>query len=141
MTVITANELLYEWQERLGLMEWCIVLRINVTQEDFEGSEPAAGQTDWENITKTGVIKIIDEKLYGGRIIGYDFERILVHELLHIKFNILQHEPTNYQEIVFDEYQHQLIEDMAQALIMAKRGTTKRTDNLKIDKVKDYRGV
>lgn len=140
MTILKANELLNEWQERLGLMEWCIALRINVTQDDFEGEEPVAGQTNWENTTKTAVIKVLDEKLYGDRIIKYDFERILLHELLHIKFNILQQEPFNHETTVFDDYQHQLIEDIAQALIMAKRGKTKRTDNLVIDKVKDFRG-
>ena len=138
MTIITANELLEEWQERLGLMDWCIVLRINVKQDDFEGEEPVAGQTKWQNTSKTAVIKVLDEKLYGDRIIAYDFERILVHELLHIKFNILQQDPFNYETTVFDEFQHQLIEDMAQALIMAKRGKTKRTDNLRVERVKDY---
>lgn len=141
MTIITANELLEEWQERLGLMDWCISLKINVTQDDFESNVETAGETAWNNISKTAVVKIIDENLYGNgsnRIIVYDFERILVHELLHIKFNILQQEPFNYETTVFDEFQHQLIEDMAQALIMAKRGETKRTDNLRVERIKDY---
>ena len=138
MTIITANELLEEWRERLGLMDWCIVLRINVKQDDFEGEEPVAGQTNWQNTSKTAVIKVLDEKLYGDRIIACDFERILVHELLHIKFNILQQDPFNHETTVFDEFQHQLIEDIAQALIMAKRGKTKRTDNLRVERVKDY---
>lgn len=138
MTIITANELLEEWQERLGLMDWCIVLRINVKQDDFEGEEPVVGQTNWQNISKTAVIKVLDEKLYGDRIIKYDFERILLHELLHIKFNILQQDPFNYESRVYDDFQHQLLEDLAQALIMAKRGKTKRTDNLRVERVKDY---
>ena len=144
MTTITANELLKEWQERLGLMDWCISLKINVTQDDFESNVETAGETAWNNISKTAVVKIIDENLYGNgsnRIIVYDFERILVHELLHIKFNILQQEPFNYETTVFDEFQHQLIEDMAQAIIMAKRGKTKRTDNLRVERVKDYSEV
>lgn len=31
-----------------------------------------------------------------------------------------------------------IITTMAQALIMAKRGKTKRTDNLRVERVKDY---
>ena len=138
MTTLTANELLNEWRERLGLMEWCISLKINVTPDDFESDVETAGETAWNNISKTAVVKIVDENLYGNgsnRIIAYDFERILVHELLHIKFNILQQEPFNYEETVFDEFQHQLIEDIAQALVMAKRGKTKRTDNMVVDKI------
>lgn len=138
MTELLANELLNEWQERLGLTDWCIVLRINVTQDDFESDSPTAGETNWGNVNKDAVVKIIDEKLYGDRTIKYDFERILVHELLHIKFNILQTDPFNYETTVFDEFQHQLIEDLAQALVMAKRGETKRVNNLRVEKVKSY---
>ena len=46
MTNITANELLNEWQERLGLQDWAIILRFNLSEENMEGN---AGTTIWNN--------------------------------------------------------------------------------------------
>jgi hypothetical protein len=131
MTSITANELLNEWQERLGLQDWAIILRFNLSEEDMQGD---AGTTVWNNVNKVAEVHIIQEGDYNS-IIPYDYERILVHELLHIKFGYLQIEPSNYEEQVLDEAQHQLIDDLARALVMAKRGETKRLINC--DKIKD----
>lgn len=131
MTIITANELLEEWQERLGLQDWVIILRFNLSEEDMQGD---AGTTVWNNVNKVAEVHIIQEGDYNS-IIPYDYERILVHELLHIKFGYLQIEPSNYEEQVFDEAQHQLIDDLARALVMAKRGETKR--EISCDKIKD----
>ena len=131
MTSITASELLNEWQERLGLQDWVIILRFNLFEEDMNKS---AGETIWNNVNKLAEIHIIREEDFNS-LIPYDYERILVHELLHIKFGYLQSEPNNYEEQVFDEAQHQLIDDLARALVMAKRGETKRT--LSCDRIKE----
>lgn len=119
------KKLLNEWKERLGLHDWVITLRYNCKQSDME-LEEVAGETHWININKTANIRIVSKEVYGDRIIKYDFERILVHELLHIKFGYLQLENRSYEGMVFDEAQHQLIEDLAQSLVMAKRGITNR---------------
>lgn len=113
------EKLLNEWQQRLGLTDWVITLRYNCKQDDMELGE-VAGETDWVNVNKTANIRIVSKEVYGSRIIKYDFERILVHELLHVKFQYLQIESNSYEAKVFDEVQHQLIEDLAQALVMAK---------------------
>ena len=118
MTSITASELLNEWQERLGLQDWAIILRFNLFEEDMNKS---AGETIWNNVNKLAEIHIIREEDFNS-LIPYDYERILVHELLHIKFGYLQTEPEKYEDIVFDEAQHQLIDDLARALVMSKRG-------------------
>ena len=131
MTSITASELLNEWQERLGLQDWVIILRFNLFEEDMNKS---AGETIWNNVNKLAEIHIIRDEDFNS-LIPYDYERILVHELLHIKFGYLQSEPNNYEEQVFDEAQHQLIDDLARALVMAKRGETKRT--LSCDRIKE----
>lgn len=128
---IDINDLLEEWQERLGLQDWAIILRFNLLEEDMNNN---AGETKWENSNKVAEIYIIREEDHNS-IIPYDFERILVHELLHIKFGYLQIEPSNYEEQVFDEAQHQLIDDLARALVMAKRGETKRV--LSCDRIKE----
>lgn len=131
MTTITANELLNEWQERLGLQDWAIILRFNLLEEDMNNN---AGETRWENSNKVAEIHIIREEDHNS-IIPFDFERILVHEILHIKFSYFQNEPENYEQQVFDEAQHQLIDDLARALVMAKRGETKRV--LSCDRIKE----
>lgn len=131
MTSITASELLNEWQERLGLQDWVIILRFNLFEEDMNKS---AGETIWNNVNKLAEIHIIREEDFNS-LIPYDYERILVHELLHIKFGYLQTEPEKYEDIVFDEAQHQLIDDLARALVMAKRGETKRV--LSCDRIKE----
>ena len=128
---IDINDLLEEWQERLGLQDWAIILRFNLPEEEMQGD---AGTTIWNNVNKIAEVHIIQEGDYNS-IVPYDFERILVHELLHIKFGYLQIEPSNYEEQVFDEAQHQLIDDLARALVMAKRGETKRV--LSCDRIKE----
>lgn len=130
------EKLLNEWQQRLGLTDWVITLRYNCKQDDMELGE-VAGETDWVNVNKTANIRIVSKEVYGSRIIKYDFERILVHELLHVKFQYLQIESNSYEAKVFDEVQHQLIEDLAQALVMAKRGETDRSKNIDCIKVKE----
>ena len=127
--------LLNEWQERLGLQDWVISLTINCKFDDLE-LDNACGETDWEDTIKTATIKIISEKEYGyDRLTKFDFKKILVHELLHIKFGLLSFTTQDYEGKVMAEVRHQLIDDLARALVMAKRGETKRRANY--NKIKD----
>lgn len=120
------EKLLEEWQERLGLQDWLIVLRYNCEFDDLE-LDDASGETNWNDTIKTGTIRIISEKVYGyDRIVPFDFEQILVHELLHIKLGLLSFTNNTYESKVNAELRHQLIDDLARALVMAKRGETKR---------------
>ena len=128
------SKLLEEWQERLGLTDWAIVLRYNCKLEDLEDEE-RCGETKWSNTIKSATIKIISKEEYGDdRILKFDFEKILVHELLHLKFGIIDIFNGSYESKVADEIRHQLIDDLARALVMAKRGETKR--KLNCEKVK-----
>ncbi len=129
-----AIKLLNEWQERLGLQDWAITLRIDCKIDEMELGE-VAGETEWSLSIKSAAIKIISEKEYGERIVPYDFENILVHELLHLKFGLIDQKITSYESDVAYEVRHQLIDDIARALVMAKRGETKR--RLNCDRVKD----
>ena len=132
------EKLLEEWQERLGLQDWAIVLRYNCKFSDLE-LENACGETNWEDTIKSATIRIISKEEYGtDRILPYDFEKILVHELLHIKFGLLSFTVETYEGKVNAELRHQLIDDLARALVMAKRGETKRKLADDCIKVKDY---
>ena len=127
--------LLNEWQERLGLQDWAITLKINCKQEDLSNPE-WQGENNWITSIKCATIKIVSPEVHGeDRVLKYDFEKVLVHELLHIKFGLLDITDRTYEGTVVDEVRHQLIDDLARALVMAKRGETKR--KLNCQRVKD----
>ena len=132
------EKLLEEWQERLGLQDWAIVLRYNCKFSDLE-LDNACGETDWEDTIKSATIRIISQEEHGtDRILPFDFEQILVHELLHIKFGLLSFTQKDYNGSVVAELRHQLIDDLARAIVMAKRGQTKRQLENGCLKVKDF---
>ena len=110
------QDLLKEWQHRLGLDDWYIVLKDNCSPNDMVLKD-CTGETEWQEVTKCAVIRIISKKDYGDRIIAFDKEKTLVHELLHCKFCLLGASGNDLQ----DRIQHQLIDDMARALVDAKR--------------------
>lgn len=111
------NELLSYWIRVLRLTDWTIKLIDNCSPNDLS-STGRCGECEWQEVNKSAVIRIIDEKYYGEQIIEYNYERILVHELLHIKFALLDGDNELQNRIL-----HQIIEDMAVALVEAKNGT------------------
>ena len=126
-------KLLKEWQERLGLQDWVIKFYPNCKAEEVDEGT-SIGSTTWQTTNKTAIIKIIDKKEYSEEyMIPYDFEKTLVHELLHIKFSTIDKDLNTYEGIVVEQVRHQLIDDLARAFIMAKRGKTKRNELL-VDK-------
>lgn len=128
--------LLKEWQERLGLQDWAIILNYNCKKEDMEDPDYSVGETQWSTTSKCARISIISKEEYDNdRILEYDFEKTLVHELLHIKFSLIDKDLNTYEGIVAESARHQLIDDLARAFVMAKRGQTKR--RLNCAKVKD----
>ena len=110
------NALLAEWQNRLGLQDWRIKLLPKCKPEDME-LENVAGSTEWNETLKTAWIEILDPEYYGNRIVPFDFEKTLVHELLHLKTSFVSNNVDDLQERVM----HQMIDDLARALIDAKR--------------------
>jgi len=114
------HELMKEWMDRLGLQEWRIKLEVDVLPCEMKLND-VDGEVEYTESIKAAVIRILCEKCYGNFIIPFDFERILVHELLHLKFKLLEDAENELQNRIV----HQLIDDMARALICAKRGTLK----------------
>ena len=111
-----ANILLKEWQTRLGLQDWRIKLVANCKPNEME-LENCAGCTDWTESIKTARIEILDKNYYGERIVPFDFEKTLVHELLHLKLCLVSNNVDEIQE----RYMHQIIDDLARAFVDAKR--------------------
>ena len=111
-----ANEYLKEWQERLYLNDWIIELKL-VDPDEI----PDERGHNWfffeKQISRVWLAKLTDilrttaDKCYQ--------EITLVHELLHLKFNCIENEDT-YEGKFLELHEHQLIEQMARSLIMAK---------------------
>ena len=120
--------LLDEWQARLGLYDWGIKLEPNCKPEDMFLAD-CAGCTEWSETIKTARIQIIDPQYYGERIVPFDFEKTLVHELLHLKLCLVSDQVDDLQA----RYMHQIIDDLARAFVSAKR----KGENLEN---KDHRG-
>lgn len=109
--------LLSYWQDILCLNDWHIVLKKDCSPLDMQ-LKGVAGETEWEEVNKCAVIRIISKKDYGDRILPYNFEQILVHELLHLKFCLLGESGNDLQ----DRLIHQMIEDISKSLIRVKDG-------------------
>lgn len=121
MTKLEYEKLLQEWKERLGLFDWTIKLK-PCCQPDEMTLENVSGCTDWVESVKSARIEILDPKYYGERIVPFDFEKTLVHELLHLKLSLLSLNVGDLQE----RYTHQLIDDLARAFVDAKRAGMKQ---------------
>lgn len=115
-------ELLEEWQERLFLQAWRIIIRPKCKPDDMQSN--CWGSTEWEEVNKTARIDIVDPECLTDKMIPFDFETVLVHELLHLKFCLLSNETDSMN----DRYVHQLIDEMASSLVDAKRYGKEKAD-------------
>lgn len=111
------NRCLEEWIDRLNLTDWTITFQDCVDPADMILPD-CVGATEWVEVGKYARIQIIDPDFYGKRIAPFDFEKTLVHELLHLKFCLLDESGNTLQ----DRIVHQLVDDLARALVEAKRG-------------------
>lgn len=108
--------LVKKWISRLGLTEWRIKFVDNCAPEDMMLAD-SCGCTEFQESTRTARVQILDEKYWGNRIIPYDYEEILVHELLHLKTCFL----TDTDDALQERIGHQLIDDLARAFVAAQR--------------------
>lgn len=107
---------LQEWQERLFLQHW----NIQGSLVSGEAIPEMAGDSTVQWVNSCGTIRIREEKDMPVNTIEKDpHEKILVHELLHFKYMGFEGVDT-IEGTYFDEKQHQLLEQMAKSLIMAK---------------------
>lgn len=114
------QHLLREWQKRLGLQDWRLKL-YPCCKPDEMATEDVVGATTWTESNKTARIDILDPQYYGSRIVPFDFEKTLVHELLHLKTSLVSSNVDDLQERIT----HQLIDDLARAFVDAKRSGRK----------------
>lgn len=118
MTEPEAKRLFEKWRDRLHLEAWDIRFEWKVRQRDMYVDE-SCGCTRYEHSTRQAVIQILDEVDTDGVFeFSFDYERILVHELLHIKFSDLEDSGNELR----DKLLHQLVDDMAKVLVGVERG-------------------
>ena len=110
------SRLLQEWVKRLGLQNWKITLCGCCIESEMEIPE-CVGCTNFQEVNHCAKIQILSTECYGDRILPFDWEKTLVHELLHLKMCLI----ANTQNELNDRIAHILIEDLAQALVDAKR--------------------
>ena len=113
---MTEKGLLKEWQKRLALTDWRIALQTNCDPDEMHVVD-SAGCVSWEESSKTALIQIVDPKYYGKRVVPFDFEKTLVHELMHLKSCLFYDNDDELRERIV----HQAIDDIARALVDAKR--------------------
>ena len=110
------EELLKEWQKRLGLRDWTIKLYPKCKPEEMM-IDDAVGVCNWKETNKTATIQILNPKYCEDCIEPMDWEETLVHELLHIKTCLV----TDVEDPMTERVGHILINDLARAFVDAKR--------------------
>ena len=112
-------ELLQEWKQRLGLQNWQITLTDNVDPEDMTVKD-AMGCTSYQEVMRAASIQIINPERIEETLRPFDYEETLVHELLHLKLGILER-GTDWESKLQLRVLHMIIDDLARALVDAKR--------------------
>ena len=117
-----SNEQMYaclkEWQERLFLNDW--IIKISLADPSDMKLEEVSGENVFCIEQKSCVIRILKPEHYGKRILKYCAELILIHELLHCKYNWVERNYDSIEVAYYDILEHALIEQMAKSLLMAK---------------------
>lgn len=112
--------MLEEWKRRLCIEDWSVSLFVNCDPEDMK-LDDCDGCVSYEETTKTAVIQIADPSLLGERLSRpFDFETVLVHELLHLKFCLLER-GDDWDSKLQLRVLHQIIDDLSRAFVDAKR--------------------
>lgn len=109
------EELLREWQARLGLTDWQILLQDELTADEME-LDCCDGCCSMQEVNKTAVVQLLKPECYGERLLPYDEEKTIVHELLHIKFTLLDGVSDLHDRVL-----HQIVEEFARLLVRLKR--------------------
>lgn len=105
------QKLLKYWKKKLQLNDWVIKVIDDCNVSEFMLKD-VCGESEWDTVNKCAIIRIISEKEYGNRIMPLIKEKVLIHELLHIKFCLLWESNNDTQNLML----HQIMEDMAKTL-------------------------
>ena len=120
MYIDTEEELLKlakEWQSKLFLNDWLIGFSLATCRE--MSCIDWAGESDAQYVNRCGTVMLLrKEDMPENMLIKQPMELVLIHELLHFKF--VTFETNTIEGYYWNEKQHQLLEDIAKSLYMAK---------------------
>ena len=116
-----ARASLGEWQKRLFLEDW--IIRVKLVNKDELSLDNVSGEVDFEYTNKSAVIRVLKD-IDDDFIAKIPHELTLVHELLHLKYNLVHpaESGNHIEQVFYDMHEHMLLEQMAKSLIMAKYG-------------------
>lgn len=112
-----ADKCLAEWKARLFLSDWNIKLFFDTHLDD---NNSGLSEVIWT--LSCGKITMLCK----GELEKEDYiskqpqEQILIHELLHFKYLIVENRNATIEDVHYSENQHQLLEQMAKSLYMTK---------------------
>lgn len=117
------EECLRWWQHKLYLDSWMILAHTTDTIVDKCGERQVAteGFNTFEFESSQSSIQILTRESHDNEriLFRYCAEKILVHELLHCKYAWMDNQGS-YEGVYVCSREHQLLEEMAKSLIMAK---------------------
>lgn len=115
-----AKQCLKEWQHRLFLDDW--IIKIVLCSEDKMLLKNCSGENEFERVSKSAVIRInnFENDSKDNYIVKICDECVLVHELLHCKYNWIKTKPNDIESIYYNDREHQMLEEMAKSFLMAK---------------------
>ena len=102
------------WAKRLQLDDWDIKFNFNASRNQL--GEGTAGEARLNEVTKQAAILVLKKEGFDDWecAFTFDFERVLVHELLHLKLCLIESDPDNELR---NRVVHQLLDDLAKALV------------------------
>jgi hypothetical protein len=117
---------LREWQHVLFLDGWLIIAHIEdeIIDSDGEVVKDAAGFNTFVFESSQANIQLLSKQSYedNGNIFKHCMEKDLIHELLHCKYAWMSNPNQHYEMVYLEAKEHQILEEMAKSLIMAKYG-------------------
>lgn len=114
LTLEEKEKLTDYWVKRLRLGDWAIKFELNASSDQL--GEGTFGEARLNEVTKMAVILILREEDFDNEknAFPFEFERTLVHELLHLKCCLIESDPDNELR---NRVVHQLLDDLAKALV------------------------
>jgi hypothetical protein len=116
LTIEELEALLFEWQGRLCLTEWDIVLKI-VRRSEF-GEEDNQADITYNELSSQGIIRILDPIDWDNDLFNQDMEKALVHELLHLMWHDFEPADEKSREHIL---WHRRLETTARIMVALKR--------------------
>lgn len=123
MTEQEATRLFEKWRKILHLEAWDIKFQWCVRGRDMN-LQDCMGCTSFLHASHQAIVQMLDPVDFDNDLFSYDYEKTLVHELLHLMFSDLE----NSGDPLRDKLTHQLIDDLARAFICASKDSTAAQD-------------